>query len=124
VSADRPSRSAAAAGAVRPASRPRLTTAELEERLRSRLHCSQIEITDDSHLHAGHAGAQGGAAHFTVRLLSLDFNGRSRLARHRLVYDAVSDWMPERIHALVIDARSPTDPDPALGGLSPPPHDR
>ena len=95
--------------------RPRLSATDLEQRLRARLQCDSLEITDDSHLHAGHAGAQGGAAHFTLRLLSPAFNGLSRVARHRLVYDAVSDWMPDRIHALVIDARSPADPSSAPG---------
>ncbi len=78
-------------------------------RLRERFDCLELRITDDSHLHAGHAGAQGGAAHFTVHLLSTDFDGLSRVARHRLVYDALSDWIPARIHALVIDARAPSD---------------
>ena len=124
MSVNRSPGSTVAAGAAQPAARLRLTADEVEARLRTRLRCAQIQVTDDSHLHAGHAGAQGGAAHFTVRLQSPDFTGLSRLARHRLVYDAVSDWMPERIHALVIDARSPTDPDPALVDHAPPPHDR
>ncbi|HQY29239.1 MAG TPA: BolA family protein [Burkholderiaceae bacterium] len=68
-----------------------------------------IEVGDDSHLHAGHAGAAGGAGHFSVRLVSGRFEGLRTVARHRLVYDAVHDWMPQRIHALVIDARTPAE---------------
>jgi BolA family transcriptional regulator, general stress-responsive regulator len=68
-----------------------------------------IEVVDDSHLHAGHAGAAGGAGHFTVKIVSDRFAGRSALARHRLVYDAVYDWMPHRVHALVIIAKTPAE---------------
>jgi BolA protein len=68
---------------------------------------SEIGLQDDSALHAGHVGASGGAGHYTVRIVSARFDGVSTVARHRLVYDAVRDWMPHRIHALVIVARSP-----------------
>ena len=107
---------------VSPRLRPvpdRLTASTLEARLRERLRCLELRITDDSHLHAGHAGAQGGAAHFTVQLLSADFEGLKRLARHRLIYDAVSDWIPDRIHALVIDARAPSELATAASPLAP-----
>ena len=63
-----------------------------------------IEVEDESHLHVGHAGAAGGAGHFRVRVIDASFEGLQRLARHRLVYDAVSDWMPARVHALNIIA--------------------
>ena len=71
-----------------------------------------LELQDDSHLHAGHAGSAGGAGHYTVRIVSPRFDGASTVARHRLVYDAVRDWMPHRVHALVIVARSPADATP------------
>jgi BolA protein len=77
--------------------------------LNARLSCVSLELVDDSHKHAGHAGAAGGAAHFSVRIISDDFSGLGRVARHRLVYDAVADWMPHRLHALVIDARTPSE---------------
>ena len=73
---------------------------------------TSLELQDDSHLHAGHAGASGGAGHYTVRIVSPRFEGASTVARHRLVYDAVRDWMPDRVHALVIVARSPADATP------------
>lgn len=82
---------------------------ELRARLAERFPGATIEAGDDSHLHAGHAGAAGGAGHFRVRLVSERFAGLGTVARHRLVYDAVHDWMPQRIHALVIDARTPAE---------------
>ena len=63
-----------------------------------------IQVEDESHLHVDHAGAAGGAGHFRVRVVDARFNELQRIARHRLVYDAVSDWMPERVHALNIIA--------------------
>jgi BolA protein len=87
----------------------RPTLDELQARLVARFPDASIELQDDSHLHAGHAGASGGAGHYTVRIRSSAFAGQRVLARHRLVYDAVRDWMPDRIHALVIDAQAPLD---------------
>jgi BolA family transcriptional regulator, general stress-responsive regulator len=69
----------------------------------------EIEVEDDSHLHAGHAGAREGG-HYTVRLCSARFAGLSRVARHRLVYDALGPLLPQGIHALAIDARAPDPP--------------
>jgi BolA family transcriptional regulator, general stress-responsive regulator len=86
-------------------SRPTLD--EIRERLAGAFPGAEIELHDDSHLHEGHAGARGGAGHFRVRLVSPRFAGLATVARHRLVYDAVRDWMPHRIHALGIDARAP-----------------
>ena len=65
-----------------------------------------VTVADDSARHAGHAGAASGAGHYRVAIDSDRFVGLSRPARHRLVYDAVQDWMPERIHALSISART------------------
>lgn len=67
-----------------------------------------LEVRDDSHLHAGHAGAREGR-HFHVRIAAQAFHGLPRLARHRLVYDAVASLMPQGIHALAIDARTPDE---------------
>lgn len=82
---------------------------EILERLDGSFPDSEIDLVDDSHRHVGHAGAAGGAGHFTVRIVSARFEGLRTVARHRLVYDAVRDWMPDRIHALAIDARAPRD---------------
>jgi BolA protein len=75
----------------------------LQQRLESKLK-GTVHVIDESHLHAGHAGAAGGAKHFRVRVQSPLFQGLNTLARHRLVYAAVADWMPMPIHALAIDA--------------------
>jgi BolA protein len=76
----------------------------LLERFRQVFPKATIQIEDESHLHVGHAGAAGGAGHIRVRVIDARFNGLQRIARHRLVYAAVSDWMPERVHALNIIA--------------------
>jgi BolA protein len=77
---------------------------DIQARLQRAFPAAAIEVIDDSHLHAGHAGAQGGAGHFTVKIAWPGFAGKPPLARHRLVYDALADWMPDRIHALSIHA--------------------
>jgi len=81
---------------------------DIEAALRARLAPASLEVQDDSHQHAGHAGAREGR-HFTVRIVSERFNGLSRLARHRLVYDSLNDLIPRGIHALAIEARAPGD---------------
>lgn len=78
----------------------------IEAALQAALQPAALEVQDDSHLHAGHAGAREGR-HFTVRVTSARFAGCSRVARHRLVYDALRLLMPAGIHALAIEARAP-----------------
>ena len=85
-----------------------ITAEQIEVALRDRLQPLSLQVIDDSHLHAGHAGAREGR-HFTVRLTSAAFTARSRVARHRLVYDALRELMPAGIHALAIEARSPEE---------------
>ena len=77
----------------------------LRERLAG-LDPQDVEIIDDSALHAGHAGASGGG-HFRLRVTSAAFAGKTRLAQHRLVLDAVGDLMHGSIHALGIETRVP-----------------
>jgi len=79
---------------------------EIEATLRDALAPEAIAVVDDSHLHAGHAGAREGR-HFSVTVTSSRFAGLSRVGRHRLVYDALHTLMPRGIHALAIDARAP-----------------
>jgi BolA protein len=74
----------------------------LREQL-ARLEPTQLDIRDDSALHAGHAGAREGG-HFHVRIVSRKFAGLAPLARHRMVYEAVAELMGRDIHALSIDA--------------------
>jgi BolA protein len=82
---------------------------DIDTALRAALAPTALEVQDDSHLHAGHAGAREGR-HFSVRIVSPRFNGLSRLARHRLVYHSLQDLIPRGIHALAIDARAPGEP--------------
>jgi BolA protein len=74
--------------------------------LEAALAPATVEVRDDSAQHAGHAGAREGG-HFAVRISTPRFAGLTRVARHRLVYDALGPLAPRRIHALAIDARSP-----------------
>jgi BolA protein len=80
-------------------------SARIEEQLRARLHPSRLEVIDESAAHAGHAGAnaQGFGSHFRVRIASPAFVGKSRVARHRLVYDALQNFIDEGLHALAIE---------------------
>ena len=81
---------------------------DIEAALRAQLQPDVVEVQDDSHLHAGHAGAREGR-HFTVRITAPAFTGQTRIARHRLVYDALGTLIPKGIHALAIVARAPGD---------------
>ncbi len=83
-----------------------MTADEIDRRLRAALAPTRLEVQDDSHLHAGHAGAREGR-HFTVRITSPRFAGLTRVARHRLVYDALGPLASQGVHALAIDARVP-----------------
>ncbi len=89
------------AGPTRP------TASEVEVRLRQAFPDAQIAVVDDSHRHAGHAGAAGGAGHYNVEISTVAFRGLKPIAQHRLVYDALADWMPHRVHALSIRASLP-----------------
>jgi BolA protein len=70
---------------------------------------SQLDVHDDSHLHAGHAGAASGGGHFRVKIVSERFEGLRLVMRHRLVYDAVQGMMHTDIHALAITAHAPSE---------------
>lgn len=83
--------------------------AQVEAALRAALEPTLLEVRDDSAAHAGHAGAREGS-HFSVRVRSDRFSGLARVARHRLVYDALGPLMRQGIHALAIDARTPAEP--------------
>jgi len=79
----------------------------LRRRLESRFAPTLLVIEDESHLHAGHAGAAQGHGHFRVTIEAEAFRGLAPVARHRLVYAAVDDLMKTDIHALAIEARPP-----------------
>lgn len=73
------------------------------------LQPTQIEITDDSHKHAGHAGARDGGGHYQLRIVSALFAGKPTLARHRMIYSALGEMMKHDIHALHITACTPEE---------------
>lgn len=82
----------------------------IRHRIEAAIKTEALEIRDDSHLHAGHAGALAGGGHFWVRIISPDFAGLPRLARHRKVYAAIGDAMRnDCIHALSIEALTPEE---------------
>ena len=83
----------------------------LSDEIRTRLaplQPTRLDIRDDSALHAGHAGNTGGG-HFTLHIVSAQFSGQSHIMRHRAVYQALADLMPQRIHALSIQAGAPDE---------------
>lgn len=80
-----------------------VTAEQIQAALTTALQPLSIDVTDDSHLHAGHEGAKSGR-HFSVHLRAQCFNGLSHVQRHRLVYDALRDLIPQGIHALAIKA--------------------
>ena len=86
---------------------------ERVERIRQLLDAalspSVLEVGDDSHLHAGHAGAASGGGHYRVKIVSDRFEGVRLVMRHRLVYDAVQGMMHADIHALAITALAPSE---------------
>jgi BolA protein len=86
----------------------RPTADQIRQALAQALQPQALEVVDDSHLHAGHAGAREGG-HFSVTLVSERFAGLSLVARHRLVYDALGPLMRAGIHALAIEARTPDE---------------
>lgn len=86
----------------------RASTTDIDARLRSALLPSVLTVQDDSHKHAGHAGAREGG-HYSVLIVSERFQGLGRVARHRLVYHSLGELMQQGIHALAIDARAPDE---------------
>ena len=81
--------------------------AAIESALEEQLAPAALLVKDQSHLHAGHAGAQDGRGHFEVIIISARFEGKSRIQRHRMIFDAVGRLMETDIHALSIQAFTP-----------------
>ena len=86
--------------------------AAFDEDLRKVFQVLDLSIEDESHLHAGHAGAATGGGHFKLKIIAPEFKGLSLVARHRAVYSALNRHIPKEIHALTIIA---LDPDEAFG---------
>jgi BolA protein len=82
-----------------------ITADAIAARLRERLSPTQLEVIDESAAHAGHAGANGTGfgTHFRVRIASPRMAGKPRVAQHRLVYDALQEFMDSGLHALAIE---------------------
>lgn len=79
------------------------------EDLRKVFQVSDLQIDDESHLHAGHAGAASGGGHFKLRIVAPEFKGLNLVARHRAVYAALNRHIPNEIHALTITALTPDE---------------
>jgi BolA protein len=78
---------------------------QMAQRLRDTLQPTVLDVMDESAAHTGHAGANGSGfgTHFRVRIASPFFTGKSRVARHRLVYDALQDFIDQGVHAIAIE---------------------
>ncbi|MDX1405328.1 MAG: BolA family protein [Woeseiaceae bacterium] len=83
--------------------------ARIRKELEKTFQPTELLIKDQSHLHAGHAGAQDGKGHFDVTIVAAAFEGVNRLQRHRMVYDSLSDLLETDIHALRIKAYAPSE---------------
>ena len=81
----------------------------IRARLTDALQPLTLELADESHLHAGHAGAQSGRGHYRVRIVSAQFVGMRPIARHQLVYRSLGDLMQTDIHAMSITALTPDE---------------
>jgi BolA protein len=91
------------------------SAAQIEASIRERLGTLQplsIELIDESHMHAGHAGARSGGRHYRLDIESPEFAGRRLMERHRIIYTALGDLMQHDIHALSITARAPGEARP------------
>jgi BolA protein len=75
----------------------------------SALQPVKVEIIDDSHKHAGHAGARDGGGHYRLNIVSAQFAGKPTVARHRMIYSALGEMMKQDIHALNITASTPEE---------------
>lgn len=79
----------------------------LEARLREGLDATHVEVIDESHLHAGHAGAKDGGGHFRAVIVSDRFAGLNRVRSQQLVFSVVDEWMGHEIHALSMKTFTP-----------------
>lgn len=81
---------------------------QIQERLQAALNPERLRVIDNSQAHAGHAGSSGGG-HFTVSIVAGAFEGKSLVQRHQMVYKALGEMMQHQIHALGIEAFTPTE---------------
>jgi BolA family transcriptional regulator, general stress-responsive regulator len=83
--------------------------AAFDQDLRKAFQVQTLVIDDESHLHAGHAGAASGGGHFKLEIVAPEFKGLNLVARHRAVYAALNRHIPKEIHALTIIALAPDE---------------
>ena len=86
-----------------------IEASEIESRLRDALEATHVEVVDESHLHAGHAGAKDGGGHYRAVIVSEQFDGLNRVKAQQLVYGVVDDWMGGQIHALSMKTFTPDE---------------
>lgn len=86
-----------------------MTSELIKQKLNEAIQPELIEIVDDSAAHAGHAGARQGGGHYNVTIVAQAFDGKTLVQRHQLVYKALNDLMKNEIHALGINALSPSE---------------
>ncbi len=86
-----------------------MTSEQIKQQLNDALKPDLLEILDNSATHAGHAGASSGGGHYHVTIISAVFEGKSLVQRHQLIYQALGDLMKQQIHALGINALSPSE---------------
>jgi BolA family transcriptional regulator, general stress-responsive regulator len=80
----------------------------IRQKLAAGLEPSNLEVTDESHLHAGHSGArEGGQTHYRIKVASTRFSGKGRIERHRMVYALLADEIAEGVHALALQTLAP-----------------
>jgi BolA family transcriptional regulator, general stress-responsive regulator len=82
----------------------------IKTKLTAKLEPAQLEIIDESHLHAGHAGArEGGESHFRVNIVAEAFNDLNRIARQRMIYEILAEDLAGPIHALTLSTKTPAE---------------
>ncbi len=81
----------------------------IESRLKEALAPTKLAVIDESHQHIGHEGAKGGASHFALTIVSSAFAGLSSVKRHQLIYSHLTDLIPQEVHALKINAKTPQE---------------
>ncbi|MBK1624468.1 BolA family protein [Afifella marina] len=81
---------------------------KMEDKLNGALSPEELTITDESHLHAGHGGAHPeGESHFRIHIVSVTFEGKSRVERHRMINEILAEELKARVHALAVRAYAP-----------------
>jgi BolA protein len=86
-----------------------MTSEQIKQLLNAAFKPALLEVIDNSAAHAGHAGAKSGGGHYHVTIVAESFEGKSLVQRHQLIYKALGDMMKQQIHALGINALSPSE---------------